>query len=435
MLDTSKEAVIAEMQGTLAKLQASDPATCQALNSDCDSTLAQMDPETRRKTAILSLTDSIACAVTDNPISDVYHPHDALTGLIQTCVAQDKAPVVLQGGGEGNPVVWIPAGIKGILEHFKPKHPFVPATAASRIQIPDQCRIALLADWGFPNDHAARLGNLAIGKGADYVIHLGDIYYSGAASECQTFLDRWPLRDSSDEVKKGYSYTLNGNHEMYSLGYPYFDMVLPAFGQEASYFTLFNTHWQFQGLDSAYVPFSIGQGSADNNLRVQYQWLVDSIQSNPDKRNIFLTHQQPVSAYLDSFQAAQPLMNEARQLMQQVGGTAIYAWIFGHEHRCIIYDDRAPASFRARLIGNGSIGHCPQKETQAARDETGTSTNTIFKANLRSLSDNDQVAVSSFAFLTLNGPNINVQYFDEDDYLFYEENWDAAESLWEKQRT
>jgi len=112
---------------------------------------------------------------------------------------------------------------------------------------------------------------------------------------------------------------------MYSLGVPYFRQVLTAFGQEASYFTLYNDRWQFQGLDTAYVPFSISGGEADKSLNVQWNWLLESIKDNPDKANIFLSHNQPVSAHLPELEAAQALMNEARTLLSQVVGTSIYA--------------------------------------------------------------------------------------------------------------
>jgi len=452
--EQQQAAVITTMQATLTSLQASDPATLQLLAADTTSSLAGQPIETSRQQAIAALSKSITAAQAEaDPDSHLYHSRDPLTGLIQSQIAnvgpiesqiEDNVIPQLQAYGQGNPVVWIPTGIKGLLEHFKAKHPFVPATAASRIQIPDQCTIALLGDWGANNDHAAAIGQLALSKGAQaglpqYMIHLGDIYYSGAESECQTFLKNWPLKDADGAPFKGQSFALNGNHEMYSLGFPYFDTVLAKFGQEASYFTLFNDNWQIQGLDTAYVPFTIGGSGlygagADANLQPQYDWLLNSILSNPTKPNIFLSHNQPVSAYMPEFQAAQPLINEVRNtLTNKFAGTLLYAWFFGHEHRCIIYDDKAKgpdALFRARLIGNGAIPHLPQTETVAATDNTGASVNRIGVPNLRAIGTDNQVAVSTFAMLTFNGPNCHVDYWDEDGNLFYAEDWNATEKLW-----
>ena len=55
----------------------------------------------------------------------------------------------------------------------------------------------------------------------------------------------------------------NGNHEMYSGGYGYFDSVLPAFNQPSSCFAITNEHWLIVGLDSAYADHDLAdeQGS------------------------------------------------------------------------------------------------------------------------------------------------------------------------------
>lgn len=430
-LSVTQKDVTHELQETLEKLESNDPETLRALASDPASSLAGLQPQERRRQAIEALQSSIRAVSEEQESGNhVYHSRDPLTGLIQSQL-QDEVIPELQSTGQGNPVVWIPAGIRGILEHFKKKHPFVPATDASRIRIPNKCKIALLGDWGAPNVHAERLGELAIGHGADYVIHLGDIYFSGTSAECQEFLRRWPLKGPNGQIIKGKSFALNGNHEMYSLGVPYFRQVLTAFGQEASYFTLYNDKWQFQGLDTAYVPFSISGGKEDKTLQVQWDWLLDSIKNNPDKANIFLSHNQPVSAHLPELEAAQALTNEARTLLSKVLGTSLYGWFFGHEHRCAIYDDAAEgALFRARLIGNGSIPHHPQTETEPDKDETGAKATPFLKVNKRALAEDNSVAVCTFALLTIEDDHIHVDYIDEDSVLFYSEEWDAAKKLW-----
>jgi hypothetical protein len=126
-------------------------------------------------------------------------------------------------------------------------------------------------------------------------------------------------------------------------------------------------------------------------------------------------------------------MDEVRILIEDCGGLSIYGWFFGHEHRCTIYDDKArnpDALFRARLIGNGSIAHHPQEEVLAEKDDSQASTNLFLKVNSRALDEDHEVAVSTFALLTLDGPNIDVQYIDEDDRLFYQETWAASQKLW-----
>lgn len=431
---SKKDPIIDDMQKTLHALQSKDSATLQALDADTESALAGLPPEQKRQRAIAELQDAIKAAKKENdPDGHTYHSRDPLTGITQTHLAknnptlsqdiEDNVLPELQAFGQGNPIVWIPTGIDGILEHFKPKAKFKVATAAaSQIKLPDICKVALLADWGADNDHAKKLGDLAIERGADIVIHLGDIYYSGSRAECETFLKNWPLIGADGKPVVGRSFALNGNHEMYSLGRYYFTTVLDGLGQEASYFTLSNEWWQIQGLDTAYVPFSISGGTADASMKPQWDWLLNSIKSNPTKKNIFLSHNQPVSAHLPEFIAKYPLEQEYRQLLQSTHGDAIFAWFFGHEHRCTIYDD-TKTLFKARLIGNGAIPHHPQEEVSAEKDETKTSCTPFIEVNKAALGDGT-VAISTFALLSFNGPNCSVEYINEDGSAFYHtENW------------
>ena len=125
-------------------------------------------------------------------------------------------------------------------------------------------------------------------------------------------------------------------------------------------------------------------------------------------------------------------MQEARAILQQTIGTAIYGWFFGLEHRCTIHDDNArnpDALFRARLIGNGSIAHRPQEEVSAAKDPNGANTTPFLKVNTRALDAANQVAISTFALLTLSGGMLHVDYLDEGGGLFYSEDWDSSKPL------
>src|SRR5260221_10518533 len=66
----------------------------------------------------------------------------------------------------------------------------------------------------------------ALGAGRQvHVIHLGDIYYSGLETEDQRrFLDPWPV--TPEQAGAGVtSWSLNGNHDMYSGGFGFFRPV------------------------------------------------------------------------------------------------------------------------------------------------------------------------------------------------------------------
>jgi hypothetical protein len=431
---SKKDPIVKDMQATLHKLESKDPATLQALNADTESALVGLPLERKRQKAIDELQKSIKFAQGESePDGHTFHSRDPLTGITQTHLAknnptlsediQDTALPELQAFGQGNPLVWIPTGIDGIIEHFKPKAKFKVATAAaSQIALPDVCKVALLADWGADNVHAKRLGDLAISRGAEFVIHLGDIYYSGSKAESETFLKNWPLRGADGNPLPKRSFALNGNHEMYSLGRYYFTTVLDGLGQEASYFTLSNDWWQIQGLDTAYVPFSISGGSEDASMRPQWDWLLESIKSSPTKKNIFLSHNQPLSAHLPEFIASYSLDQEYRKLLQTTRGNAIFAWFFGHEHRCTIYDD-TKTLFKARLIGNGAIPHHPQEEVMPDKDETKAQCTQFVAVNKGTVGDGP-LAISTFALLSFDRANCTVEYINEDGSAFYQtEHW------------
>ncbi len=93
--------------------------------------------------------------------------------------------------------------------------------------LPDKFRLAMLGDWGtglYGGPVCAR----SIEKDTDgfqFVLHLGDVYYSGTQEEVEArFLALWPAVPSA--IRRG----LNGNHEMYTGGHGYFDVVLPRSG-------------------------------------------------------------------------------------------------------------------------------------------------------------------------------------------------------------
>ncbi len=90
-----------------------------------------------------------------------------------------------------------------------------------------------------------------------HVIHLGDVYYAGLTDEYdRKMLAHWPMR--ADETAKFRSWCLNGNHDMYSGGYGYFERLLanPVFGSQRGFscFSLENQNWMLIALDTSYDP-------------------------------------------------------------------------------------------------------------------------------------------------------------------------------------
>jgi 3',5'-cyclic AMP phosphodiesterase CpdA len=84
------------------------------------------------------------------------------------------------------------------------------------------------------------------------------------------------------------NFSLPGNHDMYSGGYGYFDLILPHFGQEASYFNLRGQNWQLIGLDSGYQEYGLQDP--------QFEWLTAQLVGWTGK-SILLSHHQLFSPY------------------------------------------------------------------------------------------------------------------------------------------
>jgi Calcineurin-like phosphoesterase len=217
----------------------------------------------------------------------------------------------------------------------------------------DTGRVAVLSDWG-TNLYGAPVSAASIKRtgGYELLLHLGDIYYSGTKTESkQRFLEAWPT--SGGKVSRA----LNGNHEMYSGGFGYFDDILPAFRQPSSYFAVQNTHWLLVGLDTAHT---------DHGLDAQQvAWLKSVVQRAGQRKVILFSHHQPFSRLSKQGPALQAALADLFQRQ------AITAWYWGHEHQCIIYDRHTGSGLLGRCVGHGGIPS-PRKRmvTDAPADRT-----------------------------------------------------------------
>ena len=301
-----------------------------------------------------------------------------------------------------------------------------PAGVPVSATIPEDVTIAVVGDWGGDNDAAKNIAGIITKHQLRMGIHLGDIYYGGIKTECEAFLRLWPFHvnpsDPYSAIINGSSFALNGNHEMYSGGESYFDTVLPAFGQPQSFFCLESQYWRIIGLDSAYAGGRLKPSGADDPVAVQWNWLIDLLKNGSKRANIFLTHHQPVSAHSIEWNDSKPLRADIEELLmtEGVGKDAIFGWFFGHEHRCALYDD-SELSYNARLIGNGCIPHDVQREKQ---EDSGCTPVAFF--NKRETRPGSGTAVSSFAELRFGGPELLINYCNEDNGTWGTELWDAT---------
>jgi hypothetical protein len=262
--------------------------------------------------------------------------------------------------------------------------------------MPDDARIALLADWatGLYGAPASAKCIAATSKGFTHVIHLGDVYYSGTTSEIDgRLIAFWP------SVKDARNLACNGNHEMYSGGHGYFGKALPIFGQQASYFAFENQHWLLVGLDTAYEDHSL------NNE--QLGWLIMMLRdpARKKKKLVLLSHHQPFSL-LDN---QGPSLISFLRLLLDAG--SIYAWYWGHEHRCVIYDRHPVWKVAGRCIGHGGIPYfrdTKELEKRHGVRRNGVNESTWYRMDGVGLtSDQSRVpgGLKIPASLILDGPN------------------------------
>ena len=131
-------------------------------------------------------------------------------------------------------------------------HPLLRASTRPA-EVQNRFRMAVLGDWG-TGMYGAPLCAQSIERdlrGFQVLLHLGDVYYSGTEAEEQNrLLQLWPT------VSNAKNYSLNSNHEMYTGGYGYFDVVLGddrfKKSQQASFFAFQNDHFNYKVLDKAY---------------------------------------------------------------------------------------------------------------------------------------------------------------------------------------
>ena len=141
------------------------------------------------------------------------------------------------------------------------KPPFGTTPAWIKIEDAQSLSLALCGDWACPP--FAEVGGLCcapdrvmeqIGKlGADYTVHLGDVYPLGSRQFYGAFLERW------QPGRRG-AFTVCSNHDMYGHAAGYFldAMMHPMFAaqQGTSYFAVEFGDWIIVGLDSAYHDMS-----------------------------------------------------------------------------------------------------------------------------------------------------------------------------------
>lgn len=286
---------------------------------------------------------------------------------------------------------------------FRRKPTFV--DRPSRVGIASEARIVLIGDWGSGIERAQMLAETVkkILKDAPerqgHVVHLGDVYFAGLEYEyTERVIPYWP-------GAVGRSWAIAGNHDLYSGGGPFFEMILNsatfAAQSKSSWFVLENEHWQFFGLDSSFQhPDAFGlvgdlagsQGSQVHNIR----------REAPQKGGVLLTHHQPFTAVNEALQVSSPAMVD--KLEPAIRDGLFRAWFWGHDHGCAVYHPWRTVEYPC-LTGNGGIPTLHQYATPDAvvrwpwQDSIST--------------PDGRYATLGFAVLDLSGDSMEVSFYNE----------------------
>jgi hypothetical protein len=288
--------------------------------------------------------------------------------------------------------------------------------------LPEDLTIGLLSDWGTGTPAAdeilRQLARFREPGRPFFLIHLGDIYYSGSEAEVSTFVARCRAQFGPDVPV----FTLSGNHDMYSGGEPYYQAIatlnLPPFRQETSYFCLRNRYWQLQAMDTGLHDRDPFQGDSGTTYLepAEIRWHNRMLKGAGGRKVVLLSHHQPFSAFvpvgerqrgwllcalahlLEAFarwwyggagsrrpRAARrrrprkvpPALLRVRNMLEKqdlyhngrllsaFDGTSphgdktdylasVTAWLWGHEHKTVVYGPYAGLR-RGRCIGSGAI--------------------------------------------------------------------------------
>jgi hypothetical protein len=306
---------------------------------------------------------------------------------------------------------------------------------------PGEIRIALAGDWATGTDEAAHIAKLITAFQPHYAIHLGDVYYVGDRAEVdENFLGipnpenefepcRWPKGSQG-------TFALNGNHEMYSRGYAYFDRMLPtlglgpvvngkAQGQRASFFCLENEYWRIIALDTGYnsigLPVLEYIFKPDCALRPELlAWIREAIPRDDRRGIVLLSHHQYFSCFDDWY------LKPAKQLAEFFSRPVL--WFWGHEHRMAIYEEfGVDGGIRAygRCVGHGGM---PVDPPPAEPKHTQCRVEFVDRREYPN-DENLTIGYNGFVRMVLQANNLKVEYMDVHDVVIFSERWTVSSGM------
>lgn len=302
---------------------------------------------------------------------------------------------------------WVSQLFAQALTRLRGPHDFNPRPAAPR-QLQGRTRLLLVGDWGSGIARAQKVAtqmrrHLEDGKAEGIeqtAIHLGDVYYAGRRREVENrFLRFWPVQPH--EAGEVASYSTNANHDMYSGGHAYYDVLLGdarfAAQEQSSFFSLVNPHWRILGLDTAYDMKGLEEP--------QPEWIRQQAEEAQaaGQKLMFLSHHQLFTVY-------ERQSDKIADVLRDVGSPRIDTWFWGHEHRCMTFKPHMNVQY-ASCIGHGGVPVYMWHDEDDTYPEPGAWEDREF---ILDPNGKERWAYMGFAVVDLDGPVARVRYVNED---------------------
>jgi hypothetical protein len=222
----------------------------------------------------------------------------------------------------------------------------------------DTLDVALFSDFGTGLYHSRYIAKQFRERQYPYAIHLGDVYYAGRGSEFREYFEE-PLDPILDNTTL---FTLNANHEMLSLGIPYFQYIDKRGSrdnqfQEGSYFSLRSSRFQIIGIDTDYFR---GARYQEPGL---WEWLHKMLTDGraAGLTNILLTPAHPYE--YGKLNLTKLLDEDLKPLVQggNQGQALVDLWFWGNTHYCGLFDRTDELPFVGSCIGHGGYPYTKKR--------------------------------------------------------------------------
>jgi hypothetical protein len=286
-------------------------------------------------------------------------------------------------------------------------------------------RIAIIGDWGtgiYDTDYAGQGPAAAVmqaikGLAPDYVVHLGDVYYSGtdkrhpAHEEQDNFLKMWDTGTPANTC-----FALNSNHEKYGAEQGLIGIALNSgtpFSHQnrTTYFGLQYGQWVILGLDSAYFdPSTLYlQGALGDAANTQQQDFVQASYGNLQNKKVFvMTHHSPMSfdgsTLTPNSKAGISLWDG---MQATLGGKNPDVWYWGHLHLGVAYNQNSAVGV------HGTLGRCVGHSAIPFGRASGMNTNNVDYYAHTELSSGSKQMRNGFAIVTLRPDGTLTETFYE----------------------